>query len=127
MTPLRQTIEADLSDTLEGEFASLAALTDPNGALWPNIPCRIDYDAQKEEMSAGGAIIVKVLTVVMRISTLMNIVGRVPQASENWAIAIPPRPDQSTLATYKLGGTRAPEVQASIGFVRFYPENAGQS
>src|SRR5208282_5187730 len=103
MTPLRQTIERDLFDTLEGEFASLATLTDPNGGVWPGLACRVDYDAQKEDMSGAGAIIVKVLTVVMRISTLLSVVGRVPQAGENWAIAIPPRPDQpGALQTYKI-------------------------
>jgi hypothetical protein len=131
MTPLRQTIEADLADTLQGEFAStdangygLVTLIDPEGITYPGIKGRVDYDCMRQETGSGGEpVIVKLLAVVLRISTL----ARVPLAGENWGILIPPRPDTFDVKMFKLGGTRAPEVMSTIGFIRLFPSAVAQS
>ncbi len=124
MTPLRATIEGDLSDTLEGEFASvdesdtgLITLTDPTtGAVYADLRGRVQYDF-KEVTPSGEMIVVRDPMITLRLSSL----PRVPQAGEKWAITFPPNPADPTPKMYMLGGTRAPRLSASIGFIMLFP------
>ena len=125
-------MDEDLGVTVESDFASPVALIAPDGTMINTnshdatgatpLYGIVHYDYQKIEPT-GETVIVNEPVVMLRISSL----SRVPRAGENWAISIPTSPSDRTPKMFKLGGTRAPEIAATIGFIRLFPIAAVQS
>jgi hypothetical protein len=121
-------LEQDLAATLESDFAAPVALITPAGVLIDTsahggpLLGRVQYDYVLEQ-PGGERVVVNEPVVILRLSSLSVI----PKAGENWAIQIPTSPSDPTPRTFKLGGSRAPEVAATIGFVRLFPQKAEQA
>jgi hypothetical protein len=121
-------LETDLGTTLESDFAAPVSLITPDGAIINTsvhggaLLGKVLYDYRREQPS-GEIIVVKEPIVILRLSSL----SRIPQAGEKWGISIPTSPADPTPKTFVLGGTRAPEVVNSIGFIRLFPQAAVQS
>jgi len=128
---MRQTIEADQSDTLEGEFASktsagagLTTLVAPDGAVQSGLKALILYDYRRVNPETGEPVVVHEPVIVLRRSSLT----RVPLAGEKWEIRFPISPRAGApIASFLLDGKRAPEGGETIGFIRLYPVKVGQS
>lgn len=131
MTPLRQTIEADLSDTLEGEFASETSagvgqvtLIDPDGVVYSGLKSLVFYDYRRVSPETGEPVVVHEPVVILRRSSLT----RIPLAGEKWEIRFPVSPRAGApIASFLLDGKRAPEGGETIGFIRVYPVKVGQA
>ncbi len=119
MEDLRATIESDLGDTLESEFAVAVDLVDPDGAEYSNVG-QVLYDTISQDAD-GNTIIDHKPVVTLRRSSL----DRVPAPGEAWAVKIPTSPIVSTKSTYLL--ERATEDGCSIGYIKLYLRAAVQS
>ncbi len=86
------------------------------GRVYADLRGRVQYDF-KEVTPSGEMIVVRDPMITLRLSSL----PRVPQAGEKWAITFPPNPADPTPKMYMLGGTRAPRLSASIGFIMLFP------
>ncbi len=121
-------LEQDLAVTLESDFAAPVILITPDGqvvnssAHGGSLLGRVQYDYVAEQ-PGGEKVVVNEPVVILRLSSL----SRVPKAGEKWGIQIPTSPSDPTLRTFVLGATRAPEVAATIGFVRLFPQKAEQA
>jgi len=118
---LREVIEADLGETLEGDFALPVVLIAPDGTV-DSVTGQILYDTLVEDPEDGSQQIVHKPVVTVRRTSL----ARVPEAGEDWAVQIPTVPDATaSTVTYKL--ERPSEDGGSIGFIRLYLMKAAQS
>lgn len=126
MENLRQQVEADLHESLEGEWGVPVELTSPDGIVQrysANNPDellrgQVLYFSKREDPATGETVVVPQPVVTLRISSLI----RVPIDGETWHIRVPisPRagaPLQSLLFT----SDRAREHGTDIGFIRIYP------
>ena len=133
MTSERALMEADLVDCIEGEFGSQIQLVGPDGtqyatsqtsALLP-LTAMVNYSARLETLSDSGMpLVIKELTVTIRRTSLPPAI-LVPNPGR-WIMRLPQNPASSALTDYILDGTRAPEQNQSVGFVRFYPKKVAQ-
>jgi hypothetical protein len=116
MENLRAQMEADLAETLEGEFSSPVELTGPDGET-ENVRGTVRYYSTREQPESGETVIVNEPHVALRVSSLR----RVPKDGETWFIKIPisPAPD-APLIPFVFSGTRASENGTDIGFIRLY-------
>jgi hypothetical protein len=127
---LRELVEHDLSDTLEGDWGLPVELVDPNGVLYTksaNDPTldlvgQILYDTTVQNPDTGAEIVVHKPVVTLRRSSLI----RVPLSGELWWVRIPLTPSYSAT---KVGFLleQATEDGGSIGFIRLYLQAAEQS
>lgn len=126
---LRAEIEADLVDTLEGDFGLPVELISPDGVRYTtsaNDPTQtlvgqILYDSVSQDAD-GNTMIDARPVVTLRRSSL----ARIPLDGERWSVRIPVDPTAgATIGTFLL--ERAPEGGRSIGFIRLYLRAAEQS
>jgi len=127
MENLRQTMEADLKDTLEGEFKVNVELTSPDGITQKyslNDPTKllggqVLYFSKKIDPTTGEMIIVNNSVVSLRISSLV----RVPVAGEKWFIKIPiSSVAGAEMMPFFFGMDKSLENNSDIGFIKIYPQ-----
>ncbi len=127
MENLRAQIEADLHDSIEGEFGIAIEITSPDGVTQiysKNNPdellkAQVLYFSKSTDPETGEAVIVNQPVVSIRISSL----NRVPGSEEKWFIKMPTSPEESAeKENFVFTPTRAPEHGTDIGFIRFYPQ-----
>ena len=122
MEKLRETVESDLAETLEGEFALPVVLVDPQGATYSGLRGRIDYDTVVVDPKTGADVITHNPVVTLRVSSLT----RVPVDGERWKVSIPTSPSETaTKETFLL--ERASEDGRTIGFIRLFLVRARQA
>lgn len=127
MENLRAQVEADLVDSLEGEWGMPVELTSPDGEVQkysannPDILLKgqVLYFSKREDPETGETIVVPQPVVSLRISSLT----RVPADGEKWHIKmhVNPRPG-SLMQSFLFTPDRAKEHGTDIGFIRIYPE-----
>ena len=126
---LRAEIEADLLETLEGDYGQAVVLISPDGVRYSksaNDPTadlmgQVLYDTIAQDAD-GNQIIDHRPVVTLRLSSL----SRVPVPGETWAVEMPIGPRVgATRETFVL--ERASEDGRSIGIIRLYLRRAEQS
>lgn len=118
---LRQLTEADLANTLEGDFALPVELIGPGGIQ--NLTGQILYDTVSLVPETGETVITNEPIVTLRRSSL----NPVPKDGEKWSIKIPTSPSPTaSMENFVIDGDRASEGGASIGFIRLYLRRAVQ-
>ena len=131
MENLREQIEADLHESLEGEWGMPVELTNPDGLTQklslnnPDEKLRGQclYFSRQENPATGEMIIVNQPVVTLRISSLI----RVPAAGEKWYIKFATSPRAgSPMRSWVFTPTKAPEHGTDIGFIRIYPQRIEQ-
>lgn len=127
MENLRAQIEADLHESLEGEWGMPVQLTSPDGEEQvhsKNNPSellrgQVLYFSKREDPATGETVIVPQPVVTLRISSLV----RVPLDGENWHIRIPISPVAGApMRSFTFTSDRAREYGSDIGFIRIYPQ-----
>lgn len=130
MLNLRQQTEKDLGFSLEGAWSLPVVLIDPEGVEQTkskndplnDLSGQILYDHRVVDSDTGMEHLVNTPVVTLRISSL----DRVPQDGEIWGMKFPLVPDPSAAKTTFILTGRPTEGGASIGFIRLYPQLAGQ-
>lgn len=130
MINLRQQTEKDLGFSLEGAWSLPVVLIDPDGVEQTksknnplnDLSGQILYDHRIVDSDTGMEHTVNTPVVTLRISSL----DRVPQDGEKWGMKFPLVPDPSAPKTTFILIGRPPEGGPSIGFIRLYPQLAGQ-
>ena len=118
---LRAQIEADLEDTLEGDFGLPVTLISPTGAS-ETVMGQVAYDTRKYDPTTGAEMIIDLPVVTVRRSSLSTI----PVNGENWAIKIPSTPTVTgTLETYAV--EHPIKHGRSYGWITIYLMKAEQS
>jgi len=120
---LREQIEIDLADTLEGEFWLPIELIDPDGnkqvykkdSTTDLLGGQVLYDIRDTDPETGMPIIVHKPVVTLRITSL----DRIPVSGERWGVAIPSAPNPSAPKVMFVL-EQATEDGRSIGFIRLY-------
>lgn len=130
MENLRQQIEADLHESIEGEWKVPVELTSPDGVKQiysKNNPTellggQVLYFSRRDNPSTGEVVVVNQPVVTLRVSSL----DRVPMSGETWAVKIPisPAPGAPEIS-FLFTATRAPEHGTDIGFIRLYLQRVG--
>jgi len=128
---LREMAEADLAETLEGEWALPVVLIDPEGNRYdtsandPLAPLtgQVLYGKRAFNPDTGEDIFINTPVVTLRISSLT----RVPVDGERWGVKIPTRPSMTAPMVDFLFTVRPSEGGASIGVVRLYLQRAAQA
>jgi len=132
MENLRAQIEADLHESLEGEWGMNVELTNPDGLTQklslnnPDEKLRGQclYFSRQENPATGEMIIVNQPVVTLRISSLI----RVPEAGEKWYIKFPTSPRAGApMRSWVFTPTKSPEHGTDIGFIRIYPQRIEQA
>lgn len=127
---LRETVESDLLESLEGDYWLPVVLIDPEGVIYntsANDPTKdlggqVLYDSLESDMESGMDLIVHKPVVTLRLSSL----ERVPLSGERWGVKIPITPSTTAdLKTFLM--ERPTEPQNSIGFIRLYLMEMDQS
>lgn len=126
---LRELVESDLLDTLEGDWGLPVELVAPDGVKYTksaNDPTldlvgQILYNTIVQNPDTGAEMIVKKPVVTLRLSSLT----RVPLAGEKWWVRIPLTPSYTA---QKEGFFLEQPSQdgASIGFIRLYLQASEQ-
>lgn len=125
MENLRQAIEKDLKDSLEGEFKVPVELTGPDGITQiysENDPGellggQVLYFSKEENPETGEIIIIDNPVVSLRISSLK----RVPADGETWYIKMPISPVAGAeKISFVFTATRSKMSGTDIGFIRIY-------
>lgn len=130
MITAREMVESDLSLTLEGDFAStddlgngLVTLIDPDGAIYSGLKGRVDYDYIRTQPT-GEVVVVHKPVITLRRSSL----PRVPKSGETWFVKMPIAPHAGApIGNFILDDTQAPEGSETLGFVKFFPQQAVQA
>lgn len=132
MENLREKIELDLHESLEGEFGMPVELTTPSGLTQrysmndPDelLQGQVLYFSRQENPSTGEAMIVNQPVVTLRISSLIQ----EPQAGEKWYIRFPKSPiDGADMLSWVFTPDKAPEHGTDIGFIRIYPQKVEET
>lgn len=132
MENLRQAIENDLGDSLEGEFKVNVVLISPDGEeqhyslLDPisELGGRVQYYSVQESPTTGQPVVVDQPIVCLRIASLI----RVPQPGERWIIKMPVSPRVgASISSYSFNVDKSPMHGTDIGFIKFYPQKMEQS
>lgn len=127
MENLREQIELDLHDSLEGEFGIPVEITSPDGetqiynANYPTefLKGQVLYFSRRENPDTGETIVVNQLVVTLRTSSL----NRTPVAGEKWYIKVPISPRAGAVKkSFVFTADRSPENGTDIGFIRIYPQ-----
>ncbi|MHA1288297.1 MAG: hypothetical protein ACTSPB_12910 [Candidatus Thorarchaeota archaeon] len=126
---LRHQIEADLADTLEGEFALPVELISPTGetqiykkgSTTELLSGQLLFDIRSVDPDTGMPIVVHKPVVVLRLTSL----DRKPRPGEKWAVKIRSSITAgASMVAFVL--EQATEDGQSIGFIRLYltrPQN----
>lgn len=132
MGDLRELIESDLKETLEGDYGLPVELLNPATGLWQiyseNDPTellqgQVHYDSIMQDPNTGLDIVVHKPVVTLRRSSLTVVPDATP--GSNWAVRIPLEPSASAAkVTFRIG--RVTEGGDTIGFVRLYLERVEQ-
>lgn len=126
MENLRAQIEADLHESLEGEWGVAVELTSPDGEVQrysANNPDKklcgqVLYFSKREDPATGETVVVPEPVVTLRRSSL----SRVPADGETWHISMPTSPRVgATMQSFLFTPDRAAEHGTDIGFIRIYP------
>jgi len=132
MENLRAQIEADLHESLEGEWGLPVELTNPDGQtqrMSMNNPTELLkgqclYFSRQENPATGEMIIVNQPVVTLRISSLIA----EPRPGEKWYIKFPTFPRAGApMRSWVFTPTKAPEHGTDIGFIRIYPQRIEQT
>jgi len=124
---LREQIEKDLHDTMEGEFRMTVELTSPDGekqTYSKNNPseklvCYSRYSSLSLNPETGEMVIVNKPAVCLRITSL----DRVPVSGERWFIKFATSPvSGAPLQTFVFTPDRAIEHGQDIGYIKIYPQ-----
>jgi len=127
MINLREQIELDLAESIEGEWKMPVELTSPDGVqqiLNKNDPTellggQVLYFTSRENPVTGETMIVNNPVITLRISSL----DRVPQPGEKWYIKIPISPvSGAPKVRFLFSADRTTESGTDIGFIRIYPQ-----
>jgi hypothetical protein len=127
MENLREQIELDLHDSMEGEFGVSVELTSPDGKTQiysKNNPDellkgQVLYFSSREDPDTGETIVVNKPVVSLRKTSLNTI----PGPDENWYIKMPISPEaNAAIEKFVFTPTRAAEHGTDIGFIRIYPQ-----
>lgn len=122
MPDIRDLAERHLAITLEGPYSKEVILTDPDG-IKQTLRAQVLYDKTVQNPMTGQDQVINEPVVVLRRSSMT----RVPVSSEKWFVKMPVSPVAgATKEDFVLGGGRAVEGGASIGFIRLYPKKAKQ-
>lgn len=126
---MRAEIEADLADTLEGDFGLPVVLISPSGVRYTSpvsdstadLMGQVVYETISQDQD-GNQVIDHKPVVTLRRSSL----AAIPASGERWAVEIPigPRADADR-EVFLL--ERASEDGSSIGFIRLYLRRAEQT
>jgi hypothetical protein len=125
MENLRQAIEKDLGESIEGEWKMPVELTSPDGEVQKfsaNNPTsllggQVLYASQRMNPNTGEVEVVDQPVVSLRVSSL----SRIPQNGETWFIKIPIRPVAGApMHKFIFSPTRAIEHGTDIGFIKLY-------
>ena len=123
MENLRVTQEKDLSDCIEGEFASNIILIDPDGEK-QFLRAMIRYFKTSFNPETGEPVIDHSPSVNIRITSLT----RTPQDGENWYIEMPVSPALGAPNVQFLFTTdRALEGVTDMGTLTIFPDKVSQS
>lgn len=132
MENLRQTIEHDLGETLEGEFSTAVRLTSPDGetqiykknSSTVLLRGQVLYFTRRENPETGETVVVNMPVLTLRISSL----NRVPVPGEKWTVQMPISPVAgATVYDWTFNCDRSSEDGCDIGFMRFYPQKLENS
>jgi len=113
---LREAIEEDLEESLEGDWGLPIILIGPETTgETQEVRGQVLYDTVEENPETGGTMIVHSPVVTVRRSSL----SPVPQPGERWAVRIPIEPrEDADKVTFVLD--HPSQEGASIGFIRLY-------
>lgn len=128
---LREQLEQDLGESLEGEWGLPVVLIGPDGVKYDtsaNDPTKslsgqVLYGKKEFNPDTGQEIYINNPIVTLRISSL----ARVPQNGEIWSIQIPTTPSTTAATSTFIFNGRPLEGGASLGFLRIYPHKAVQA
>jgi hypothetical protein len=138
---LRETIESDLQDTLEGEYGQrIYSLIGPDGIEYAYnkhfeselgtdpeqnpLKGQILYNTQEENPDTGEIVVSHQLVVTIRRTSL----ARIPANGERWYIRLPISPEAGAeLKDYVFTPTTPLQDGIDIGFVRIYPQQGEQT
>ena len=127
MENLRETVELDLLETLEGEFSMRVELTTPEGQTQRysmNDPDKfltgqVLYFSKQENPVTGEPMIVNQPIVILRLSSLI----REPQAGETWYIKFPKSPVfGAEMLPWVFTPDKSPEHSTDVGVIKIYPQ-----
>lgn len=113
---LREAIEADLEESLEGEWGLPVILIGPeDSGETQEVKGQILYDTVEENPETGGTVMIHNPVVTIRRSSL----NPVPEPGDRWAVRIPIEPrEDAPKRTFVLD--HPSQEGASIGFIRLY-------
>ena len=130
MVNLREQLEQDLGETLEGEWGLPVVLIDPDGVKYdtsandPTKPLagQVLYGKKEFNPDTGQDVYINQPIVSLRVTSLT----RVPQNGEKWALKMPIRPSTTAPLVDFIFEGRPLEGGTSLGFIRIYPQKAAQ-
>ena len=132
MENLREEIEVDLQDTIEGEFRTYIEITSPDGQIQrynvhnpsDKLAAFVRYHCVRMNPQTGESIVVDEPVVILRKSSLI----RVPKGGEKWYVKTPTDPvHDAKLRSFIFSPDRAIEGSDDIGYVTMYPQRIEQS
>ncbi len=128
---LREQVESDLAESLEGDFGLPIELVSPDAVIintrqsdGAQLKGQVLYNSKNVDVETGLPIVVNNPVVTLRRSSL----SRIPVAGENWIVRIPKNPSETdTLIDFAIDPSRPPESGQSIGFIKLYLRAVQQS
>lgn len=128
---LREQLEQDLGESLEGEWGLPVVLIDPDGIKYATsandvtkpLTGQVLYGKKEFNPDTGQEIYINTPIITLRISSL----ARVPQNGETWNVQIPTSPSTTAPLVLFIFKGRPLEGGASLGFLRIYPQKAVQA
>lgn len=133
MGGLREIIEKDLAETIEGDFGLPVELLSPTAGTWQtkskndpdlDLQASIMYETVIATPDMDGEMVAHKPFVSLRRSSLDEV--PTPLNYENWVVRIPIRPSETaSKVSYRIH--RPPEGGETIGFIRLYLELIEQS
>ena len=131
MVNLREQVEQDLGESLEGEWALPVVLIDPDGVKYETsandatmpLVGQVLYGKREFNPDTGQEVYINTPIVTLRVTSLT----RVPANGEKWVIKIPTSPSTTASLVDFIFQGRPLEGGTSLGFIRIYPQKAAQS
>lgn len=131
MVNLREQVEQDLGESLEGEWALPVVLIDPDGVKYETsandatkpLVGQVLYGKREFNPDTGQEVYINTPIVTLRVTSLT----RVPANGEKWVIKIPISPSTTAPLIDFIFQGRPLEGGTSLGFIRIYPQKAAQS
>ena len=126
MINLREEVERDLGETLEGEWSLPVVLKSPVSGETKTVRGQVLYQTIVPNPETGLESIVDKPNVSVRRSTLMTEFGHIPEAEQPWSITIPETPEEAgNPVTYMM--QRPPQGGRSFGWITLYCIEAEQT